>query len=307
MRIALALLLCIPFPLAAQNPPLQVVPQNGQIQFRLGDQSLVSYVHQDPTITRPFFANAQIPGVGRVTRNHPVEAGDASDHATFHPGFWLAFSDVNGLDTWRLKHKVIHSRFVEPPKIKGNRIDFTVRNHYLGKEQTETGLVDTTKFAIVVKPGSWWLLWDTKIGCDMAAVRFGDQEEMGLGVRVASNLAVAANKGGRLLDSDGRNGGPNIWGLTSDWCDFSGPLNGKWAGVTVIPHPTNVRKSWWHARDYGLLTANPFGKRSGGDTKLTVEAGDTLRMRFGILVHSSDTADTFSPASAHKEYLTLVK
>ena len=47
---------------------------------------------------------------------------------------------------------------------------------------------------------------------------FGDQEEMGLGVRVATPLAV--KNGGRLLKSEGGIGEKQVWVRQSDWCDY---------------------------------------------------------------------------------------
>jgi len=64
------------------------------------------------------------------------------------------------------------------------------------------------------------------------------------------------------LNSDGR--GPinesQIWGKTADWCDYDGIINQRQVGVTLIADPQNFRPSWFHARDYGLLLANAFGR-----------------------------------------------
>src|SRR5205823_7207276 len=86
-----------------------------------------------------------------------------------------------------------------------------------------------------------------------------------------------------------------VWGRQTDWCDYSGVLTIKKVagendlslrmGLLLVPHPQNFRRSWMHARDYGLLVANPFGQRAftkGPASRIEVKPGETLRLRFGI-------------------------
>ena len=69
-----------------------------------------------------------------------------------------------------------------------------------------------------------------------------------------------------------------------------------------MPHPENFRRSWFHARDYGLLVANPFGRNAftGGEkSRIVVKEGETLRLRFGVLV-SSERPDL---DASYRDYL----
>ena len=58
--------------------------------------------------------------------------------------------------------------------------------------------------------------------------------------------------------------------------------------------PENFRASWFHSRDYGLIVANPFGKKamtgpsddSVPPDQTPVAAGETLRLQFGVYVFS---------------------
>jgi len=57
-----------------------------------------------------------------------------------------------------------------------------------------------------------------------------------------------------------------------------------------MPDPANFRPCWFHARDYGLLLANPFGRRAfrkGPPSKVVVKPGESLRLRFAVLLHAS--------------------
>lgn len=68
----------------------------------------------------------------------------------------------------------------------------------------------------------------------------------------------------------------------------SGGIDGGRVGVTLMPHPENLRRSWFHARDYGLLVAEPFERealRKGEKNRVVVKAGETPRFWFGVLVH----------------------
>jgi hypothetical protein len=72
----------------------------------------------------------------------------------------------------------------------------------------------------------------------------------------------------------------------------------------LMPDPKNFRRSWFHARDYGLLVANPFGRQAftkGKPSQVVVKKGETLTLRFGVLVHDSD----LDCKAAYNEFLLL--
>jgi hypothetical protein len=79
-------------------------------------------------------------------------------------------------------------------------------------------------------------------------------------------------------------------------------VEGQPVGVTLMPDPKNFRRCWFHARDYGVLVANPFGRNAftrGERSQVVVWAGETFRLRFGVLVH----AGKVDVAAAYKEWL----
>ena len=62
--------------------------------------------------------------------------------------------------------------------------------------------------------------------------------------------------------------------------------------------PANFRPSWWHNRDYGLMVANPFGRESmkqGVKSVVRVNRGETLRLRFGAVLHAAVTEAPDAP------------
>jgi hypothetical protein len=57
-----------------------------------------------------------------------------------------------------------------------------------------------------------------------------------------------------------------------------------------------------HARDYGLIVANAFGRGAmgkGPPDKKVVRPGETLRLRYGVCVHEGDC----DPAEIYQRYL----
>ena len=99
-----------------------------------------------------------------------------------------------------------------------------------------------------------------------------------------------------------------IWGNSADWCDYSGTMAGQRVGMTIFCHPDNFRPSWFHARDYGLLEANPFGRQAfgkGEKSSVVVKPGEKLRLRYGVLIHSGPQDSQPDLAAAYQDYLQL--
>ncbi|MGC3971481.1 MAG: PmoA family protein [Pirellulales bacterium] len=96
-----------------------------------------------------------------------------------------------------------------------------------------------------------------------------------------------------------------IWGTRDLWCDYSGTIDGRHVGITIMPHPKNPRPTWWHTRDYGVFVANGFGPRSvdkGAEPRLKVPAGESITFRYGVLVHDDPAGERPDLAAAYLRY-----
>ena len=163
------------------------------------------------------------------------------------------------------------------------------------------------QLTFAVRPSGYLLLWDSTFFADKE-FHFGDQEEMGLGFRVTTPISVV--EGGTMIDARGRRNGQEIWGETADWCDYSGTVDGQHIGMTLMCHPDNFRPSWLHARDYGFLAANPFGRRAftkGQRSKVVVEPGNELRLRYGVLLHAAPKDSPPDLGAAYADYVRLTQ
>ncbi|MCS7470509.1 PmoA family protein [Stieleria sp. ICT_E10.1] len=302
IELTFAAWLCFSAAAPAQRPELTFDEGDGRVIIQTDGEAMAHYVYRDDSIPRPYFAHVKAPGGIQVTRHHPPQAGDREDHATMHPGIWLAFGDLGGEDFWRNKASVRHVDFIQNPASERNQGSFIEKKQYIGSD----GRIicdEEFRFAVLAKPDATRFVFES-IFSGSKPFSFGDQEEMGLGVRVATPISEVA--GGTLTDAEDRSGANAIWGNPAAWCDYSGVIDGQRVGITVMSHPTNVRPSWWHARDYGLIAANPFGRaamKQGTASRVVVQPGETLRLRFAVYLHSGTEDDAIG--KAYENYAKL--
>jgi len=127
----------------------------------------------------------------------------------------------------------------------------------------------------------------TATECD---VRFGDTKEGGiLALRVAPSMD--GDHGGVIENSYGAVGEAECWGRRAQWCDYCGEVDGQRVGIAVFDHPHSFRHpTFWHVRDYGMYTANPFGWRDfsgdpAADGSHLLPRGASLLFHYRVLLH----------------------
>ena len=83
------------------------------------------------------------------------------------------------------------------------------------------------------------------------------------------------------------------WGKRAKWAAYSGPdEKGQAVVVAILDDPLSFRHpTHWHARDYGLLAANPFGIHDFEKMKdktignLVLHKGDALLLNYTVIIH----------------------
>ena len=105
-------------------------------------------------------------------------------------------------------------------------------------------------------------------------------------------MDVDRKLGGRITNAEGLNDA-RAWGKASPWVDYTGLVQGKTVGVTIMNHPRSFRyPTTWHVRTYGLFAANPFGWHDFGLGKTgehTLEAGQELWFGYRVILHEGKT------------------
>lgn len=313
-RLVLVLPLLVPGGLLAADG-LGVTREDGRLEISLNGQPLTTYTYRDPEISRPYFSNLHSPTGVRLTRRHPPVAGqDRMDHPDYHPGLWLAFGDLSGADNWRLKAAVRHERFTQQPSVQHGVLRWRLENQYLDSSGQQTLCRGDASYTLREAPQGVLLTWDTKLTSD-APFTFGDQEEMGLGLRMATPLRVeqggpdpAPPGTGEIIDNQARKNAQQIWGKVCQWIDYRGQVQGAPAGVALFCHPDNPRPTRMHARDYGYVCANPFAIAAfdaGPPATVTVAPGEVFRLRYGVLLHSGQNLSQDELADAYDNYCKL--
>lgn len=302
--VLLILVSCPPALSADEAAMSQVSVQRSanSVSFAVNGQDIAEYFYADDVILRPYFKNLRTVTGKQVTRNSPLQPGDADDHPTMHPGLWLAFGDISGADFWRNKGIVKHEGFLKEPQGGLGQGSIVVRNSFQAGGQTICS--EVCSVTISVRPTSYLLDWSSEFQSTGSECTFGDQEEMGLGIRVATGLTVS--QGGAITDSAGRKNGKEVWGQQANWCQYSGVDAGRQIGVVLFPHPQNFRRSWFHARDYGLLVANPFGQNAftkAPKSQVTIRQGEVLHLRFGVLVYETANDAPWNVETSYQEFI----
>jgi hypothetical protein len=288
--------------------------KSSSLDINIAGKPFATYVWQDELIPRPYFKQIHAPNENQVTRPYPTDPvlnKDNDDHATYHPGIWLAFGDINGHDFWRNKARVRNVRFVSKPVVENSIGHFKVLNVYesAGPEHKAV-CVEQCTYEFRDTPFGFLMTMRSSFRNLSYDFAFGDQEEMGLGIRLATALTVRYGNG-KILNSEGGTDEKGTWGKQADWCAYSGSIKGKTTGVMLIPHPGNFRKSWYHSRDYGLLTANPFGKKamttpddqSVENDSTPVPRGERLTLGFSVLLFGKD----INYDEAYREVLDTIR
>ncbi|MBZ0256534.1 PmoA family protein, partial [bacterium] len=272
------------------------------LDIAIGGEPFTNYLTEtSKKQPRPIFYPLFGPDGVRMTRGYPMEKfdGESTDHP-HHQSLWVSHGDVNGVDYWALSDKQgyqRHQRFlsVADGPVCGRIEEVVVwedwnGNKALNEKRTVTiwGNSDDARFMdfdLVFTPAD-------------GDVTFGDTKEGGLlSLRIAHTMREVLpdkSKGtGLITNGYGATTAKNTWGKSAPWCDYSGPVGGITAGMTIMDNPQNrFYPTYYHVRDYGLFTANPFGLSYFIDKKhdgtQVLKKGETWHMQYRLYIHSGD-------------------
>lgn len=294
--------------------------------FRIGQQLVARYDFA-PQLPKPIFWPIKAPGDVIVTRAYPMAAatpGGSKDHE-HHQSVWFCWGDVipeglelkeklkniKGVDFWSV-HKG-HGRIVctgcQQPKLAKGRAQLQTANEW----RTADGVpvLHETRIVTLHDLGKAWLIvLDIDLHARYAPITFGDTKEGGMAIRVHDQIRGGKGGKGKIQNAEGMVGEKGTWGKISAWSDYSGPIDGKEVGITLMSDPKNPYPACWHSRDYGLNAANPFGRKRAfpimkdrPDLAQIAKDGH-LRLRYGVLLHEGD-ADTGRVAEHYQRFVDL--
>lgn len=247
-----------------------------------------------------------------VTRRYPMEMveGESRDHV-HHRGLWFTHGNVNGLDFWAnepsqkgTKGKVVLKKItaLESGR-KSGRI--AARFDWAAVDTDKTLLAEHRSMTFYSDPTLRTIDFDIVLTA-IEEVVFGDTKEGTFAIRLAEPLNEKKGTG-TMRTAEGAEKEAAVWGKRSPWVDYRGEIEGEKLGVAIFDHPTNPRHpTYWHSRGYGLFAANIFGVRDftrdkSKDGSLKLSPGQTLRLRYRVLIHSGGTAEA-NLSALYKRY-----
>ena len=265
--------------------------KNGTIVVMAGDELFTRYdfsSHEKPVL-HPVFGPQQI----RMTRDWPMKVtdGEANDHP-HHKSMWLGH-EINGIDFWSEKTGTVkHDSVV---KLDTDRNCFAVKNNWISKKDGSIVCTEDSTFGFGGSKNKRWIDATHTFNASHGDVHFEDTKEGMFALRTHPDLRLNPDKKrgveqvfGNAINSQGTTG-KAIWGQSAKWVYYWGTIDEKVVGIAIFDHPTNFRHpTTWHAREYGLVAANPFGlhhfkKVKKGDGAHTVKKGGQITFRYRVV------------------------
>src|SRR5437762_12826236 len=295
--------------------PVELRRDGSHVDVLNGRRPFTTY-YLDPAVAKPYFFPLRSAHGTVVTRGFPMMPDIAGeDHDEPHQrAMYFAHGDINGFDFWG---EAAFPRWSNHSASRFGRTVFRAIDEIHG--DSEGGRLRAS-FDLVTPAGTigeetqtYAFIGDEQtriIDCEFAThashgpITMGDTKEGTFAIRVVKALDSPP---GRMVNATGAIGEKGIWGKRSDWVDYYGRVAGEDVGLAIFDHPRNLRApTYWHARAYGLLAANPFGlKQFTGDRRqdgrYAIPAGGSLTFRYRVFIHHGNPADA-GIAEAYRQF-----
>ncbi|HEV8132965.1 MAG TPA: PmoA family protein [Acidobacteriota bacterium] len=312
-----------------------------RVDILVDGKAFASYVYP-VNVYKPILFPLRSPSGNIVTRGFPLEPrpGESKDHP-HHTGAWFNYGDVNGVDFWG------HSDATKPEELKkmGTIFHRSIKEAKSGKDHGElevtadwvipdgsTILREETEYVFRATADSRIIDRTTKLTALDKRARFNDTKEGAFAIRVAKSLehpskdqqvftdargnktAVGKKEAGAAtgfyLSSEGKTG-DEVWGTRGRWVILTGMVNGEPLTLGIFDYPKNPGyPTYWHARGYGLFSANPFGWKDFTNKKeefnFAIEPKQSATFRWRVWIWSGK-ASADQAEGQYKKFVSEVK
>jgi len=305
---------------------LDVSKEEKKVEVRIDGELFTAYIWPD-MLKKPVLWPVMSPEGNMLTRSYPMvnKEGDRSDHP-HQVGIWLNYGDVNGLDFWNNSEAIpperadrygtIYHRSIEKAKSGKGKAKLAVTAEWKAPDG-KLMLEEQTVFQFNASENRRIIDRTTTLKAMIDEVNFTDNKEGMFAIRVARELELPSEDPTRLVDSHGNvtmvekmdnthvkgnyrsaEGveGKEVWGTRCRWMKLSSEINGEPVSIVIIDHPSNVGyPTYWHARGYGLFSANTLGQKifSEGKNELNfkLSKGESVTFNYRLVVASGDLTD----------------
>ncbi len=298
-------------------------PADKKVDVLIDGKLFTSYIYHEQ-IKKPVLWPVITSEGNEITRQYPlkIKAGERTDHP-HHLGIWLNYGDVNGLDFWNNSEAIskenapkygtiVHETIESVQSGKGKATLITteswqdVNRNKLLKEVTEHTFLVQGKTRIIDRT--------TLLKAENGKVKITDNKEGMFAIRVTRELELPSKGKVKLIDSHGVETeveasadnvakgnylssegitGDAVWATRGKWMKLSGIVNGEKVAVVIFDHPGNPGyPTYWHARGYGLFSANTLGQKvfSNGKEEMNfvIENGESATFRYRLAIFSGE-------------------
>jgi hypothetical protein len=291
-----------------------------QVDVMIGGKLFTSYCWYG-NVFKPILYPILSPAGTIITRGFPLKPRDGERSNEPHQiGCWLNYGNVDGFDFWgngftgKKDPKDGEVKHLKIDKLSGGTGEgvMVTRESWLdptGKEllseKTEYHFITANRFTWIIDrittltaTGNTVTMKDTKEG--MFAIRVARQLELpskdkallidARGNPSTTNASSNTNVTGNYRSSEGVTG-LAVWGTRAKWVDLYGSIGNEKISLVICDHPKNQSyPTYWHARGYGLFSANPLGAKdfTNGKEELnfSIPAGKSTTFRYRVIVHS---------------------
>jgi hypothetical protein len=269
-----------------------VLHMDGKSRVEIDGELFTEYVYKGwaNPILYPLHGAEGIP----ITRNYPMRKGvdsEQTDHP-HHRSLWFTHGEINGHDFWAGEGRIVHDKLFASQGT--DRVTLGSYNRYVIGD--ELICRDHRTIVFWVSKAGRFIDYEVTIIASESDLVFGDTKEGTMALRVTPELRLKGKvAAGHIETSEGVKDG-EAWGKRSKWVDYYGPVQGEVVGVAIFDHPANHgHPCRWHARDYGLVAANPWGihhfegapKRTG---EMKLAKGKSITLRYRFFFHPGSTA-----------------
>lgn len=307
--------------IGGKNQEITIVRKDKErkVDILAGGKLITSFCWPENVYKPVFYPVYTLSGT-EVTRGFPLNprAGERDDHI-HQVGIWFNYGNVNGIDFWGNGSQGYKSenggeiKLVKIENIKGGKGEGSMS--ILASWQDPSGkelLSEKTEFNFFARGNYYIIDRITILTAQDSDVTMKDTKEGMYAIRVARQLELPSKEDVFLLDQSGKPGsekasenvgvtgnyrssegieGDAVWGTRARWMNLSGTINDEKISIVICDHPDNISyPTYWHARGYGLFSANPLGAVDFTKGKemvdFSIPSGGTATFKYRIVIQS---------------------
>jgi len=319
--ITILLLVAVQLLLPAQNVSFVDKSTENKIEVLIDGKLITAYTWPS-NVYKPVLYPIFTASGTEITRGFPLKprAGERNDHI-HQVGMWLNYGNVNGFDFWGNGHTGQKSenggviQHTEITNLKGGKGSGTLAVKAVWLDPSGKALMqETTEFHFIPAKDGYMIDRITSLTATGGDISMPDTKEGMFAIRMARQLELPSADKALLLDETLKPGtekasenrdvtgnylssegvtGDAVWSTRARWMQLAGVIGNEKISVVICDHPSNPGyPTYWHARGYGLFSANPFGVKdfTGGKQVMnfSIPSGQTITLRYRVIVGSGN-------------------